>query len=232
MKSKGNLGNLEKYESKKGEMTMTMKINEKKLVMVKTFLTVLVSLIILTLTTIALAQTPSWRNYSTQGEPNAYGTNITVKIPPDFEENKSPDKLITKEFIRKNVNSYRENSLTYLQVSFVKFNNVTKMYKTAEGDFKKNLVETMMSNAAISLEGMKHYNLLWYENYPAYDAYIEQSQNKPYVVYKEISMRTVLYDNIMVKLECGDFSQNKEFVQHEKNIDSICKPFFDSLELL
>jgi hypothetical protein len=100
--------------------------------------------------------------------------------------------------------------------------------KTPDGNWNMPKAEWMLNAWAVSIVGYRSHRLLQYRSYPAADVRLSQEQSQPYIVFREIEMRIMMYEDYYIKLECGDVLQTP-VTGHERTVEHVCRPFFDSL---
>jgi hypothetical protein len=187
-------------------------------------------IISLSLSFSAYAQTAGWKNYSTGGKANSYGVNVTVKIPPGFGiGDKKPG--VIEEFAR--INQLQDDviSFTYVTIAMLPAEGVTDFMRTDRGVWDDEIVIYFFENMTKQLDGIKNYKVHYFKTYPAADVIVKQQAYFPNKLIRNIDARFVIYNNVIVKLECGDISTYENISEHNQNKISICKPFFDSLQL-
>ncbi|MDR2459652.1 MAG: hypothetical protein LBE38_02540 [Deltaproteobacteria bacterium] len=184
-------------------------------------------LVIIACSSLAFAQTDNWTEYNTKGKSLAYGLDATVKIPPDFISS-SPIEGVLMEYTRPYAGSDVEKSGTYLTLAFIPDNSIPVYYQTEHGVWDEELVNTGLEALVSRFTGLQDYIITMDTDFPFVDMqlkHIPEGRNKRY---RDIDARLILTDNMIVKLECGDFSEVQEEVNHADQLETVCIPFFSS----
>jgi hypothetical protein len=179
----------------------------------------------------AYALTSNWNDYSSYGERLAYGINISVKVPPDFNVVEETLPIMLKEFNRLNKMNGKITSVSYLNVVMLPPgpHSLSDMFKTTNGEWIYSLINKLLIDIAKKTIGVTNYNLINFKDHPAIDISAKPYQLTPVIRYQEVNIRLIVTDKLIIRLECGDVATDKKLIMHDKNINSICYPYFNSL---
>ncbi|MDR2460527.1 MAG: hypothetical protein LBE38_07080 [Deltaproteobacteria bacterium] len=172
-----------------------------------------------------------WRSHSTKNEPNNLGIDLNYQIPQGFDRNSGTVfPYVLSEFDRITYNTSGDiETITYFTVATIPMLDVSGLLKTTNGAWIPEMVELFLDDFAKQLNGIRSYEILWFGGYPTLDVKLWQEQILPYVVFRDIDARIILLETKFIKLECGDVSTQVNKLEHSKNFQSLCVPFFNNI---
>jgi hypothetical protein len=205
---------------------MTLQIINKLILQI-----LIIFLFILSLLSKSLIAQPSgtWVDYRTGTNPEANGVDISLKIPGNYTVSPAKKPGVLIEFSRVNE---EKNYLYYLSISIISFPNnfVDSTLLTTNKKWIDSNISAFWEQFVKGLNGFQSYKNFYYKDQPATDVIINQEQKDPYIAYRIIDVRNVIYKNHMIALQCGDISADKSAIAlHEITKNNVCKYFFDSL---
>jgi hypothetical protein len=176
----------------------------------------------------ALAQRSGWTNYEYSGQPLADGEGFSLQIPPGYKASPATLPMVAAEFNKDNSRG-ETISGSYVTIAFINIPGFDRLYKDPETGWSRGFLDEFWEMVAQQLNGARSYRTLFYAGNPAMDVKIKQSQAYPYVVYREMDVRLLIYGDVTIKLECGEFATDERSLNQAQNSGVICEPFFNSL---
>jgi hypothetical protein len=171
-----------------------------------------------------------WLEFVVTNPVGAKGVRFSVKHPASYVESEMAKPGVHKEFYQLGNN---DEYLYFLSITVLNIgrNYTNTFLKTDNGVWITEMVEELWKNFIEQLNGVVSYTTGYYDGYPACDIIINQSKPGLYNLYREIDYRLVMYNNILIGLQCGDVMMNKGDNKHKSHVKNVCQPFFASLAL-
>jgi hypothetical protein len=174
-----------------------------------------------------------WTPYSTASEPAAGGVAVTVMVPASFAAAPRTAPGVLKEFLRPDPSG---GGASYLSVTVASEglvpgveNRPTRLFRGRNGEWDQLILESFWKGLSDAIPGVSASRTFFFKGYPAADLSVSQavrSGDRPARL--ELDLRLALYGDALIKLECGDLSEDPSKA-HERTLEEVCRPFFDSL---
>ncbi|MDR1084824.1 MAG: hypothetical protein LBP22_08190 [Deltaproteobacteria bacterium] len=172
------------------------------------------------------AQESRWETYDFSGDPAAGGLKAQIRFPRDFLVNPVTNPGVIKQFDKtgRDGTSYVTVARIDLGPSFL-----TSLFKNKDGTWNEERVNFFWRGITERLDGLEEYEIFTYLGYPACNMELTQLLAGKEKNDRLISIRFILYEGAVIKLECGDITKDREKVSHKTLYSEVCRPFFESL---
>jgi hypothetical protein len=184
----------------------------------------------------ARAQYQGWTAFNTADEPNAYGVNITVMIPPGFELATGENPMASDTsfvFVRnefdKGRGMYIWISASPLYMAQPEFPD-SSVLKDRQGKWIDAKVERYLHSVARQITGYEKSHFHYYKKFPS--VYMNARTNTLHgltEVWAEQELRMVVYNDNFVMIGCNYTSTESDTYVTTAMMVKICRPFLHSL---
>jgi hypothetical protein len=171
-----------------------------------------------------------WSDFNSRDEPALLTMGVSFKVPPGFEPSGT---LLTlndtagKAWLRKDPGTGSETFVAF-RTLYDPEGKLTGYHRDASGAWNHESLDAFWGELLTPLKGYRAHSAGMYGDRPSADASVAVAREGDPARNEELEMRMVMHGRAVLVMQCSD-SSTGAVRGHEKTVEEICTPFFDSL---
>jgi hypothetical protein len=177
-----------------------------------------------------------WTDVYSRDDPALAGLGISFKVPPEFTRETDPD-LPVREGYEVAWTKDGPSAKTFTGVTFrALFDpeaDLSGPHRTFVGAWDNEALASFWKDTLTPMDGYRSHEAGRHRGWPSSRTSLSvmlAGGHSGSEIYQEVEMLMVMHQNVMLVMQCSDTSPIPLTV-HERTVEGICTPFFDSLEI-